>query len=106
MRNTLAVAAALAAAGLGGMFEVAPAPDGTSAAEQAQQAGQQKRLPGPTTQAQRAMQELLRRYGGGGNAAGGYRSREGWTNRRYQRAALKRRNKARHRAACKRAKGH
>lgn len=31
---------------------------------------------------------------------GGYKNRAGWTNRRYQRAALKRRNQARQRAHC------
>jgi len=33
---------------------------------------------------------------------GGYKNRAGWTNRGYQRAAAKKRNQARHRAACRR----
>jgi len=108
MRKSLAAAAAIAAGVMSGFTGGAQSPevDGSAyASAQRAKAGQQNPMPGPTTPAQRAIQALMR-FGSSGNAAGGYRSREGWTHRRYQRAALKRRNKARHRAACKRAKGH
>ena len=41
------------------------------------------------------------RHGHRTGGVGGYRNRSGWTDRRYRRAALKKRNKARHRAACR-----
>lgn len=42
---------------------------------------------------------MTRRAGGGTNGVGGYLNRAGWTNRRYQRAALKRRNQQLNRKA-------
>jgi hypothetical protein len=51
---------------------------------------------------QRMLQALRRLDGGSaGNPRGGYRNRAGWTNARYRRHALKLRNRARHRRACR-----
>lgn len=83
-----------------GAFAPLPgAADRTEAREGAQaQRGGDK---GPTQRAVASPRAALRAvYGGlGGDPRGGYLSRAGWTNRRYQRAALKARNVRRNRAA-------
>lgn len=66
--------------------------------------GQQAPRGGDKAPGQRAvdarMAALRAIYGGrGGSPLGGYLNRAGWTNRRYQRAALKARNVRRNRAA-------
>lgn len=100
--RTAAIAAMLAAAGLGGLNVVV---DGriVQDRQEARQLAQQNQ---PATGIARSADgsAVLRRMFGGGSyssGAGGYLSRAGWTNARYQRHARKLRNRARHRRACR-----
>ena len=100
---TLAAIAAVGAAAMAGFGEAsqraAQSMNELRHSLQGAKAGDQQRGPG-TSAYERALRAFMR-SGGNHPDAGGYRSREGWTDRRYRRAALKQRNRAKHRAACK-----
>lgn len=102
-RSGLLVAAAMAAMAGASLPGTPGQPGGPEAREgqQAQRGGEKNRNTAGATAARMALQRAL-----SGSLVRGrvhYRNRAGWTNRRYQRAAAKKRNQARHRAA---AKGH
>lgn len=96
-----AAAAALIAAAAGGFG--APGTFGNLAGTFAESARANPDRPGqPATPAEVAKAAALRRVAlsgawGGPPSVGGYRNLAGWTNRRYQRAALKLRNQKRNR---------
>jgi hypothetical protein len=103
-KATLAAAVALAAlAGINVTTAAQGAGSGTEAVSSRQAPGQS----GGLLFAQRAPlfgRAALRALVGSGfghPGVGGYRKRPGWTNASFRRAALKKRNRAKHRAACK-----
>lgn len=104
--RTLEAAAALAA--LAGIGIGAGLPTGGASAGTELREGQAAQRDGGQKNRGTAMSALVRAAphsalsgGIGVPRRGGYRNRCGWTNRRYRRAAAKRRSQARHRAACR-----
>lgn len=103
--GTLAAILALAAMGTGMMGGTAQVGEvqRVSAADREVSGSTYTKAPADRMRTQRANQAILRSAFGRGVWSGPPRwpSKEGWTDRGYRRAALKKRNRARHRAACK-----
>lgn len=102
MKASLGVAAALAMLAAHGIQATVAQPGATEVREgqQTRQGGEKERGNGQSLADRLAAQRAV--YGVRvPPRRGGYLNRAGWTNRGYQRAAAKRRNQARHRAACR-----
>lgn len=101
MRKSLAnLAAAGLLAAIGGTAQQAPAVE-TTAHQATRKPLRASEFNASAFNLQRLLQALGMARAGGGNLLGGYRSRAGWTNARYRRHALKLRNRARNRRACR-----